>query len=177
MGEEGEKKPKVMEGERNSIGRRKQLQIRSKTHSRYPWWQRGWVLHHQQVRGCGYVRWCEEGPGTILGSKLKHRNNLVQEVIKSMAEPTLNNPGIPPSNGLMLDKILWYEMWEIEFPKYHTKLDAWKEGQSRYYQLVLAHCYSTVEEKLEASSKWETINVDKRIIPVAWTDPSAYTQA
>lgn len=44
------------------------------------------------------------------------------------------------------------------------KKRAWDDAQPRAFQLVLSHCEPTVIDKIEASSKWQTIKKGQNVI-------------
>eukprot|EP00956_Cyclotella_meneghiniana_P028301 scaffold65295_cov71-Cyclotella_meneghiniana.AAC.14 len=83
-----------------------------------------------------------------------------------MVQPTITDPGDSPVLGATPTgaEIRASKDWEDAYEVFKLTKRAWAEAQPRAFQTVMAHCHPDVENKLEASSKWDTVRAAQDVV-------------
>jgi hypothetical protein len=95
-----------------------------------------------------------------VGVNFKIGSSMAQAAIDDLVEPNITKPrdlGATPTQ--METKI-----WELDYEKYYKRLSAWEDAEPRAFQLILAHCHPILDEKLAASSTWDTIKAGHKLV-------------
>jgi hypothetical protein len=95
-----------------------------------------------------------------VGVNFKIGSSMAQAAIDDLVEPSIVKPrdlGATPTQ--METKI-----WELDYEKYYKKQSAWEDAEPRAFQLIFAHCHPLLDEKLAASSTWDTIKAGHKLV-------------
>ena len=100
------------------------------------------------------------------GVNFKHGSNMAQVAIDKLEEPTIIKPANPPAMSIppTVDEEVAREEWKYELEDYVKKKRAWEDVKPRAFQLVMTHVDPDLEERLETSSTWATINHNQDVV-------------
>ena len=92
-----------------------------------------------------------------VGVNFKHRATDAQHAVESLEVPDLCEPKDPAADASPVK----LKKWEADYDDYRKNKKAWEDAKPRLYQLILSHCHPDMEQKVQASEKFEGINQDQ----------------
>ena len=89
-----------------------------------------------------------------VGVNFKHGASDAQRAVESLEVPDLREPEDPPQTASPVE----LKKWEAAYDEYRKSKKSWEDAKPRLYQLILSHCHPDMEQKLQASERFDRIN-------------------
>eukprot|EP00804_Cyclotella_cryptica_P009344 CCRYP_009005-RD/>CCRYP_009005-RD protein AED:0.36 eAED:0.36 QI:20/0.12/0.11/1/0/0/9/0/1019 len=80
-----------------------------------------------------------------------------RNAVENLEVPNLHEPEDPAAGASPVE----LKKWEADYDEYRKNKKAWEDAKPRLYQLILAHCHPDMEQKVQASERFETINQEQ----------------
>ena len=160
MGEK-EEKPKVMaealRKKKREANWRKQLYRATKEYKAPTPGLEKELFRVGQARDAAEFEEVKKKLARYVGVNFKHGASDAQRAVENLEEPNLREPEDPAAGASPVE----LKKWEADYDDYRKNKKAWEDAKPRLYQLVLAHCHSDMEQKVQTSERYDGINRDQ----------------